>query len=43
MNYNKYKRIKAHKEMAKHVPLGTDYRKQILRQLTNNKMGEQVG
>jgi len=43
MNYKKYKRIKVHKELAEKVPLGTDYRKQILRQLTKNKMGEQVG
>ncbi len=38
MNYNKYKRIKAHKEIAKNVKLGTNDRKLILRHLTNNKM-----
>ncbi|KKN18819.1 hypothetical protein LCGC14_0951930 [marine sediment metagenome] len=38
MNYNKFKRIKAHKEIAKNVELGTRDRKLILRYLTTNKM-----
>ncbi len=38
MNYNKYKRIKAHKEIAKSIDKDVPDRKQIIRMLTTIKV-----